>query len=82
MVKKDQTDYAAAYRQYCAYGRGRSLKQFCDDENFNYSNLVNMSTNPFGHQARWIETPSVVNVLHRKSKQVQNRLRQPTHLYR
>ena len=21
MVKKDQTDYAAAYRQYCTYGR-------------------------------------------------------------
>ena len=39
MVKKDQTDYAAAYRQYCAYGRGRSLKQFCEDEDFNYSKL-------------------------------------------
>jgi len=26
MVKKDQTDYAAAYRQYCTYGRGRTLK--------------------------------------------------------
>jgi hypothetical protein len=25
MVKKDQTDYAAAYRQFCIYGRGRSL---------------------------------------------------------
>lgn len=39
MVKKDQTDYAAAYRQYCTYGRGRSLKQFCEDEDFNYSKL-------------------------------------------
>ena len=26
MVKKDQTDYAAAYRQYCTYERGRTLK--------------------------------------------------------
>ena len=39
MVKKDQTDYAAAYRQFCIYGRGRSLKQFCEDEDFNYSKL-------------------------------------------
>lgn len=39
MVQKDQTDYAAAYRQFCTYGRGRSLKQFCDDEDFNYSKL-------------------------------------------
>ena len=39
MVKKDQTDYAAAYRQFCTYGRGRSLKQFCKDEDFNYSKL-------------------------------------------
>lgn len=39
MEKKDKTDYAAAYRQYCAYGRGRSLKQFCEDEDFNYSKL-------------------------------------------
>jgi hypothetical protein len=39
MEKKDQTDYAAAYRQFCTYGKGRSLKQFCEDENFNYSKL-------------------------------------------
>ena len=39
MVKKDQPDYAAAYRQFCIYGRGRSLKQFCEDEDFNYSKL-------------------------------------------
>ena len=39
MGKKDQTDYAAAYRQYSTYGRGRSLKQFCEDEDFNYSKL-------------------------------------------
>ena len=39
MVKKDETDYAAAYRQYCTYGRGRTLKKFCEDENFNYTKL-------------------------------------------
>ena len=27
MEKKDKTDYAAAYRQYCTYGRGRSIKR-------------------------------------------------------
>ena len=41
MEKKDQTDYAAAYRQFYTYGRGRSLKQFCEDEDFNYSKLKN-----------------------------------------
>lgn len=41
MEKKDQTDYAAAYRQFCTYGRGRSMKQFCEDEDFNYSKLKN-----------------------------------------
>ena len=37
MEKKDKTDYAAAYRQYCTYGRGRSIKQFCEEEDFNYT---------------------------------------------
>ena len=35
MIKTDQTDYAAAYRQYCTYGRGRTLKKFCEDEDYN-----------------------------------------------
>lgn len=39
MVKTDQTDYAAAYRQYCTYGRGRTLKKFCEDEDYNYGKL-------------------------------------------
>lgn len=39
MVKKDQTDYATAYRQYCTYGRGRTLKKFCEDEDYNYTKL-------------------------------------------
>ena len=28
-------DYAAALRQYHKYGRGRSMKKFCEDENGN-----------------------------------------------
>lgn len=39
MIKTDQTDYAAAYRQYCTYGRGRTLKKFCGDEDYNYTKL-------------------------------------------
>lgn len=35
----DQTDYAAAYRLYCTYGRGRILKNFYEDEDYNYSKL-------------------------------------------
>ncbi len=26
MIKTDQTDYAAAYRQYCTYGRGEAFE--------------------------------------------------------
>lgn len=37
MEKKDKTDYAAAYRQYCTYGRGCSIKQFCEEEDFNHT---------------------------------------------
>ena len=29
-------DYAAALRQYNRYGRGRSMKKFCEDEGYDY----------------------------------------------
>ncbi len=29
-------DYAAALRQYSRYGRGRSMKRFCEDEGYDY----------------------------------------------
>ena len=29
-------DYAAALRQYHIYGRGRSMKKFCEDEGYDY----------------------------------------------
>lgn len=29
-------DYAAVLRQYHRYGRGRSMKKFCDDEGYDY----------------------------------------------
>jgi len=29
-------DYAAALRQYSRYGRGRSMRKFCEDEGYDY----------------------------------------------
>ena len=29
-------DYAAALRQYYKYGRGRSMRKFCEDEGYDY----------------------------------------------
>lgn len=29
-------DYATALRQYNKYGRGRSMKKFCEDEGYDY----------------------------------------------
>ena len=32
--KKAKVDYAAIIREFEMYGRGRSLKQFCDDSSY------------------------------------------------
>ncbi|WP_308230604.1 hypothetical protein [uncultured Prevotella sp.] len=32
-VKKAKVDYAAIIREFEMYGRGRSLRQFCDESN-------------------------------------------------
>ena len=48
MEKKDKTDYAAAYRQYCTYGRGCSIKQFCEEEDFNYTKFRRYVDRPYG----------------------------------
>ena len=34
-LQPGSVDYAAALRQYQKYGRGRSMKKFCEDENGN-----------------------------------------------
>ena len=41
--KKDDVDYAAAYRQFMNFGHGRSLKQFCEDEGYDYGKLQRYS---------------------------------------
>ena len=38
--KKAKVDYAAIIREFEMYGRGRSLKQFCDDSSYVYPNAV------------------------------------------
>ena len=39
-TKKTKVDYAAIIREYEMYGRGRSLKQFCDDSDYVYPNVL------------------------------------------
>lgn len=39
-VKKIKVDYAAIIREFEMYGRGRSLKQFCDESNYTYANVL------------------------------------------
>lgn len=36
MAQYGAVDYAAALRQYNKYGRGRSMKKFCEDEGYDY----------------------------------------------
>ena len=45
--KKDEVDYAATFRQFMNFGHGRSLKQFCEDEDFDYGKLQRYSRKLF-----------------------------------
>lgn len=36
VTQSGAVDYAAALRQYNRYGRGRSMKKFCEDEGYDY----------------------------------------------
>ena len=40
--KTDSVDYAAALRQYSQYGRGRSMRKFCEDEGYDYWKFVSI----------------------------------------
>lgn len=46
--KKAKVDYAAIIREFEMYGRGRSLKHFCDDSCYVYT--VNHQ-----YSVRWVE---------------------------
>ena len=37
--KKDEVDYAAAYRHYIDFSEGRTLEGFCQDEGFGLENV-------------------------------------------
>ena len=39
-VKKAKVDYAAIIREFEIYGRGRYLRQFCDESNYTYANVL------------------------------------------
>ena len=39
-TKKTKVDYAAIIREYEMYGRGRSLRQFCDESDYVYPNVL------------------------------------------
>ena len=45
--KKDVVDYAAAYRQFMNFAHGRNLKEFCDDEGYDYGKLQRYSRKAF-----------------------------------
>ena len=45
--KKDDVDYATAYRQFMNFSHGRSLKQFCEDEGYDYGKLQRYSRKAF-----------------------------------
>ena len=39
-TKKIKVDYAAIIREYEMYAHGRSLKQFCDESDYVYPNVL------------------------------------------
>ena len=45
--KKDEVNYAAAYRQFVNFGSGRSLKQFCEDKGYDYDKFQRYSRKAF-----------------------------------
>lgn len=45
--KRDEVDYAAAYRKFMNFGYGRSLKQFCEDEDYDYGKLQRYTRKAF-----------------------------------
>ena len=52
-------DYAAALRQYHRYGRGRSMKKFCEDEGYDYWKFCKLAREKV--RARWMRRSSRTN---------------------
>ncbi len=43
MEKSSTVDYTAALRQFRQYGKGRSMRQFCEDEGYDYKKFCKFS---------------------------------------
>ncbi len=43
MEKTSTVDYTAALRQFRQFGRGRSMRQFCEDEGYDYKKFCKFS---------------------------------------
>ena len=49
-----KTDYAAALLQYRRFSRGRSMRQFCDDEGYDYNKFCRYARE--GEKERGVES--------------------------
>ena len=56
--KKPTVDYAAIIREYEMYGRGRSLKKFCDDSGYVYPNVLRYYRKCFWNSKAKVPTTS------------------------
>ena len=56
--KKPTVDYAAIIREYEMYGRGRSLKKFCDDSGYVYPNVLRYYRKCFWNSKAKVSTTS------------------------
>ena len=56
--KKPTVDYAAIIREYEMYGRGRSLKKFCDDSGYVYPNVLRYYRKCFWNSKAKVPTSS------------------------
>lgn len=56
--KKPTVDYVAIIREYEMYGRGRSLKKFCDDSGYVYPNVLRYYRKCFWNSKAKVPTTS------------------------
>ena len=45
---KFKIDYARAYHEYMTFSRGRTMKQFCEDEGYDYKKMQRYGRDAFG----------------------------------
>ncbi len=57
--KTDSVDYAAALRHYSRYGRGRSMRKFCEDEGYDYWKFCRYARSEWPAMKRVLESGDV-----------------------